>query len=426
VLSLRSRISKREITLITVAGFILRVAYALAFSMRHQLQGDELYYSAQAHMNSKGHWFEQAFAVGMPAADHPPLAVMIFTPAAWLFHNGGFIGAQRITNILVGTALIPLMAMLGSRIGGRRVGLIAALITAAFMSVIMSDTLLLSETAACVCLAAGLIATHSALAATTVRDLRSALCKVGGALALGALARPELMLLAVFLGGAVAIIASRRLTLNPAGVLINLAVLGLCVAVVVGPWLLWNRARFTESVTLSTNDGFTIAGANCPETYYGPNVGGYSLSCSLAVQYPAGADASVASKYQRDAGIAYAKTHKSRLPVVAVMRLARVWNLDEFRRVADEGPAEGRTVWGYYAALIQFWILVPLAVFGFRKVPQTFRRLLLMVPLMVSVTAVLINAIWRVRAPADVVLILFAALGIDRLIRARWPDPDRS
>ena len=96
------------------------------------------------------------------------------------------------------------------------------------------------------------------------------------------------------------------------------------------------------------------------------------------------------------------------------MRVARVWNIDEIPRVADEGPAEGRTVWGYYVGLLQFWLLIPFAVAGWRPTPNAFRRILLTVPLLVTLIAVLFNAQWRVRVPADVVLILFAALGADR------------
>lgn len=425
----------RPIIVVTIAALAVRLTYALLFSMRQQLRGDELYYSAQAHMNAKGHWFEQAFAIGMPAADHPPLAVLIFTPAAWLFHSGAFIGAQRITNILLGTALVPLMAALGSKLAGRRVGLIAALLIAVSVNFTMNDTLVLSETSACVCLAAALLFALRGLSADTVRESRRSTIGMGTALSLGALARPELMLLVPLLGVTIAWRSGARVRAGKSLAVLNCALLGTCVAVLIGPWVLWNQARFDESVTLSTNDGFTLAGANCPETYFGSNLGGYSIRCAFAVQVPPDRDASVASMLQRDAAVSYAKANKGRLPLVAAMRLARVWNLDKLARSASEGPGEGRTVWGYWAGLAQFWLLVPFAVAGLRSVSKTARRVLLSVPVVVSVVAVAIHPLWRLRVLADVVLIIAAAVGLalfspealrQLVTRARLPHPDKS
>lgn len=426
---------RRPIIFVTLAALLFRLTYALLFSMRQQLRGDELYYSAQAHMNSKGHWFEQAFAVGMPAADHPPLAVLIFTPAAWLLHNGAFIGAQRMTNILLGTALVPLMAALGTKVAGRRVGLIAAVLTAVSVNFTMNDTLVLSETSACVCLAAALLFAFRGVSADTVRESRRSTIGMGVALSLGALARPELMLLVPLLGAPIAWRSGKRLGGGKAVSLANCALLGTCVAVLIGPWVLWNQVRFDESVTLSTNDGFTLAGANCPETYFGANLGGYSIRCAFAVQVPPLRDASVASKLQRDAAVAYAKANRGRLPLVAVMRFARVWNLDKLSRSASEGPGEGRTVWGYWAGLLQFWLLVPFAVAGLRSVSTAARRILLSVPLVVSLVAIAIHPLWRLRVLADVVLIVAAAVGIalftpragrQLITRATLPHPDKS
>ena len=260
--------------------------------MRQQLRGDELYYSAQAHMNSKGHWFEQAFAAGMPAADHPPLAALVFTPAAALFHDGGFIGAQRLTNILLGTALVPVMFALGMRVGGRRVGFIAAVVTASWLNFIMNDTLVLAETSACLCLAVGLLFAHRATTATGVRHARFAIVGTGFALALGSLARPEMFVLLAAIGVPVALVSVRKVAARRAVTTLGyLTLLGCCAGLIVGPWVLWNRVRFDEAVTMSTNDGFTLAGANCVDTYFGPNLGGYSIDCALAVTYPAGGDA---------------------------------------------------------------------------------------------------------------------------------------
>ena len=52
------------------------------------------------------------------------------------------------------------------------------------------------------------------------------------------------------------------------------------------PWSIYNAARFDEPVFLSTNDGSTLLGANCDNSYYG-DIGGWDLLC-LAPLEPVG------------------------------------------------------------------------------------------------------------------------------------------
>ena len=48
---------------------------------------------------------------------------------------------------------------------------------------------------------------------------------------------------------------------------------------VLAPWVIRNYETFTPHVFLSSNDGKTLAGANCPTTYQGPLIGYWDYSC---------------------------------------------------------------------------------------------------------------------------------------------------
>ena len=74
---------------------------------------------------------------------------------------------------------------------------------------------------------------------------------------------------------------------------------------VVAPWTAWNLTRFDEPVTISTNDGTTLLGANCRESYEGGFIGFWNLRC-VVDQTPKGlADPSVEAKEQRRLALDY-------------------------------------------------------------------------------------------------------------------------
>ena len=71
---------------------------------------------------------------------------------------------------------------------------------------------------------------------------------------------------------------------------------------VVGPWVAFNLARFKDPVYISTNDGVTLAGANCDSGYYGTTIGLWTaLPCLYTTAQAAKVEASAASPGRRDA-----------------------------------------------------------------------------------------------------------------------------
>ena len=68
------------------------------------------------------------------------------------------------------------------------------------------------------------------------------------------------------------------------------------------PWMIFNATRFERPVFISTNEGLTLYGANCPDTYFGPALGFWSINCALTYPMPADFDQSEKSVEFRRAG----------------------------------------------------------------------------------------------------------------------------
>jgi hypothetical protein len=173
-----------------------------------------------------------------------------------------------------------------------------------------------------------------------------------------------------------------------------------------------NWTVFDQPVLISTNPGSAIGGANCEETFYGDQLGGWRPQC---LQPTPGNEAEHMADLRRE-GIDYARDHPGRLPVVLAVRLARVWNAYDLLQVP-----EGRSVRAHKLGVAAFLILVPFAIAGIVLLRR--RRLalwILLAPaLMVSVTALLTYGNQRFRAPAELTVVVMAAVAADALWRRR-------
>ena len=163
----------------------------------------------------------------------------------------------------------------------------------------------------------------------------------------------------------------------------------------------------------SVNDGLTICGANLHRTYYGDGTGLWALDC-ISHPVPQG-DRSVVSNALRSDGLHFIRDHLGRLPVVVAVRIARVWSLYAPGQMANYNVNEGRDVAVSWAGFFAFWIVVPCAVVGGvrlrrRKVPITP---LVAQFVIVTVTAAAIYGIPRFRTPAEVSLVVLAAVAVD-------------
>ena len=194
---------------------------------------------------------------------------------------------------------------------------------------------------------------------------------------------------------------------------------------VVAPWTAWNLTRFDEPVTISTNDGTTLLGANCRESYEGGFIGFWNLRC-VVDQTPKGlADPSVEAKEQRRLAFDYMRDHLGRLPKVVVAREGRTFGFWRPDQMVFSNQAEGRPRWASWAGLVTFWVLTPVAIAG---AVILRRRRVTIAPFVAAVaTVVLVSGLFygipRFRLPVDVAVTVLAAVAIAALLTRRRDAP---
>jgi len=299
-----------------------RVAYTLTVGQHLKLGLDAIGYMLLGAGLAGGHGYANPAFI-FTGADK---ATANFVPGYPLFLAGllkvgittrtGF----QLVGALCGGVTVMLTGLFGRRISGRDgVGLIAAGLVAISPALIAVDGSLMSETIA-VPLTVGLLLA-AAWAATGASLLRWGL--VGLIAGVLVLVRSEDLLMALVVVPLAALAAptagiGRRVVQGVVAVTV--------VGAVLAPWVVRNYETFTPRVLLSSNDGKTLAGANCPTTYHGPLIGYWDFSC-IGHDALATSDEARYDKVTRAEGTAYIRSHADRLPLVVGVRILRAWGL---------------------------------------------------------------------------------------------------
>jgi 4-amino-4-deoxy-L-arabinose transferase-like glycosyltransferase len=316
-----------------------------------------------------------------------------------------------------GAGTIALIGLMARRLAGDRAGLIAAGIAAVYPTLIAADGALMSETLYGLLTAGSLLAAYwlydePQLAKQPARPAAHASPYTRGAVlgvlvALTALTRGEALLLLPLLfapllwrGGGQA--------WRVAGVAL------VAFLVVLAPWTARNWITFNQPVAIATNSGTAVAGANCDVTYRsGDHLGGWYPPC---IKEHPGKNEAEHHRLALNDGVRYARHHLGRLPVVLAARFGRVWSV--YKPFAIP---EGRSVRVQKLGVIAFFLLVPFGAAGFwllrRRGEVTW---ILATPfIIVAVTALTTYGNLRFREPAEVALVVLAAVGVDELLRRR-------
>lgn len=398
--------------IIVVIGLIWRIIYVAVIGTPDGTGGDPFYYHAQANLLADGHGFADPFAWKLlhthlqPTAQHPPLYSMLLSVVSWF--GGQSYMAHKIASSVIGAGTVLVIGLVGRRIGGPRVGLIAGGIAAAYPNLWLVDGLLLSEDL--FALTIGL----AILAAYKFRDeprWQTALL-LGAGIGLATLVRGEAIMLVGFL--TLPLVLLTRAV--PPGKRFQLLVLaGVATVIVISPWVIRNLTTFEEPVVLSTNSYGVLAVANCDATYHGQLIGFWYFNCDPGSK----GDESQRAIVARDRGLRYMNDHKSRVPAVLAAREGRVWELYRPWENAAFTQFEGRPLWGAKAGLVSYWVLAVLAIPGFFFV---HRRGLSVIPLVAQIVLVIGIAAFaygsvRFRLPAEVVIVALSALTVDTAIR---------
>jgi hypothetical protein len=244
---------------------------------------------------------------------------------------------------------------------------------------------------------------------------------LGLALALAAMARTEMVLLAPLI--------LLPLMLRTPGTTRTvrwerLFAAGAIVAVFVGSWAAYNLSRFDKPVLLSNGLGITLLAGNCQGAYYGQFIGYYDFRCVSAVEQRIKSwqlDQSVVDVDYRTTALDYMDAHKGRLAYVELVRWARytgVWDLTHHwdQMYKDILPG-GREPGVSKSAEAEWFLIAPLAVAGLfvlrrRRVPVYP----VVAPVVVTLVAITLTYYeTRYRAGAETAFCLLAAVAVDAL-----------
>jgi 4-amino-4-deoxy-L-arabinose transferase-like glycosyltransferase len=397
--------------------------------------GDQIFYNAEANTIAAGHGFtEPLWSVthpgrpAPPAADHPPLTVVVLAGVNWLVEHPPLsaiagdpfdsnVREDRYAMVVLGTMLVLLVGLLGRRVG-RAVpgvnadiaGLIAAGIAAVSPNVWVNDGLVMSETMT------GLAVVGACLLAFALWDRPS----LGRALALGAccglvaLGRAELVLFVPLLGLVVAL--TTRATWADRSAFAFAVVIA--AALLVGPWVGFNMHRFRESTFVSTNDGIALAGSNCQNVYSGKGIGLTAITGPDACidDPPPRGDQSQVAKVYRKRAFEYMKHHVRRLPLVVAARIGRTWSLYRPLDMVGFNKGEGREPWVTRFGLLVYYPTLLFALAGAVVMCRRRARRALWVLLVPAISLTVGVAITygqtRFRAAAEPSLAILAAVGV--------------
>jgi 4-amino-4-deoxy-L-arabinose transferase-like glycosyltransferase len=393
--------------LITALGCVARVAYILLVARHITVQGDALTFHLLANLLAKGHGFVAAQPYALqgivePTAEHPPLYPVLLSAVSWLGGTG--YTAHRLASALMGTGTVFAVGLLGRRVGGERVGLVAAAVAALYPILIVTDGTLLSESLY------GLLIALTLLAAYRLADVptlwRAAV--LGALCALCALTRAEASLLLVLLVIPVAWRGGRALR--------GRRIAAGCVAffLVLAPWLVRTWIVFDQPVWISTNSGTLVAGANCGPVYHGDLIGLWRIDC---LKLAHGTEAHKASIW-RSQGIDYAADHAGRLPVVVAVRVLRIWDFYRPNQAASYETLEQRDLRSEQIGTAVYYALLVLAVYGLLLLRRRGQPLwiLLSAPVLVTVSGALGYGITRLRMAAEISIVVLAAVAVVALL----------
>lgn len=403
----------RRLGLIALGGLALRLVYVLLLTRGLHDSGDSEFFHRIAGLIGDGRGFVEPIGLALtgdvrPTALHPPLYPGLLGLFSWL-GVGSYLG-QRVIGCLIGAGVVVCVGLLGRRVGGARVGLIAAALAALYPVLIGADGAVMSESLYGLFVVLALLAAYRVVDRPTVG--RAVL--LGAVVALAALTRAEALALLAFAVVPAAWIGSGG-SWRAAVRLCAVSVVA-CV-IVLAPWTVRNWSAFDRPVLVSNNSGTLVSGANCARTYRGSaDLGSWNIFC---VKPGPSTNEAVAAAHERSVGLGYASDHVSRLPAVFGVRLLRTFSLwqpgEEARR------AESRSYGIDLAGALVFWIIAPVGAYGLVILRRRGEPIaLLLAPFALAVAVSLVGyGIPRFRHPADLALVVLAAVTYDAVVGRR-------
>lgn len=413
---------------ITAGALVIRFAYILIARPGPLLAGDAWVYQNTAHFVADGHGFIGTANLYFKhkitqTADHPPLYAITLA----FFWKLGFQNtlSEQLLNGVFGTVAVFFTGLVGRRIGGVRVGILAALVAALYPNLWFWNATVLSESLALMLVTIIIYVAYRYWDHGSMRDL----AYLGVLVSLAALTRGELILLFPMLLLPLIWHANPHRVLD---LLRPLLLVGGIALLIFSPWVVYNMSRFKEPVLLSTNFGRSMASGACDMGFYGPNAGFWSGGCLSPMSDPGtklGEDESQIDKRFRSGAWAYMSDNANAVPRVLSQRLGRTFGLFEPLQQAEfDQTAENRDWWVAGSGLTTFYVLAVAAIPGAYLIR---RRKLPIYPLVIPIVTSAIGVMFvfgttRYRATSETAIVLLAAVGIDaglEWLSGRFPKP---
>lgn len=403
---MRSRRFAWQLGGVAAAALLARVAYVALVGDGIELGLDSTIYkllsgqiAAHGRFIDPGAFFNEGIV--RPTASYPPLYPTVLAAVGKVFGASSF--HFQLAGAVTGSLTVVLVGVLGRRIAGDAVGVTAAAIAGVYPLLLASDASVMTETIYVpLVLGCVLMVYRIGDEPTTWRWVG-----LGALLGVAALTRVDALVLAPLLAAVAASHRRGRTSLAFAGVTVLVAV------GVISPWLVRNERRVGEPTLATVSSAATVAGANCPSTYYGPKIGTWDFAC-IQSERQAELGELRWSRTVRRAGASYATHHLTRVPLVAAVRLARLWGLyhplSQARSEADESRNYRWQVFGWFVYIV----LAPIAVVG---AVLLLRRRVWLAPLLgvivgVNLTALASYGNQRFRIVAEPILAITAAAAI--------------
>jgi 4-amino-4-deoxy-L-arabinose transferase-like glycosyltransferase len=416
----REGIPWRAIGIVAVAALVLRLAYVLTIASDTVGEGDAHFYHLQANLLADGRGFidpfyEQEGRV-LASANHPPAWPVLLAGPSLLGLTS--YADHRAVGAFTGALAVLLVGVLGVRLGGRTVGVAAAVVAACNPVLIAVDGSLMSESLYGVWVLGAVIVALGLVRRPT--QWRAVL--LGALIGLAALTRSEGLGMLVLLALPAVWLARGDWRQRA----LRFGVAAVACLVVIAPWTIRNQVAFDAFVPLTTNDGSLIGGANCPAVYSGRDLGTWRFDC---LSFPVGEDEADQARIWRDEGLEFMRDHLDRLPTVVAVRVLRTWGLYPPRSDLDEGVPRGFADIGVW----YHWLTIPLVLFG---IVVAWRRRATLWPFasiaaLVTISSAIGWGVTRFRHAFSLmacVLVAFAVVAIAGRFSNRGvpPTPDRN
>lgn len=413
---------------------------AIFFTNAEKLWGDGYYWHHAGNLLADGKGFilplhfNEADIV-MQSADHPPLFIVYLA----LFSAIGLDteGAHQFATALITLAAVPTFALVGRRLGGTTVGIVAGFIAAVHPVIWGWNKMIMSEPLAVVAVAWLLWCAIDWR--DRARDGTNSwwhAARFGAVIGLAALTRSELLLLGVLL--AVVALFTRPILRT----LIPLSIAGTATLVTFSPWIGHNLTRFEEPVYLSVGANGTLAATNCDSVYSGEFLGYWDINCTSAAQQRAAEDLAARGITDPDQSQIidqmggywreYMRDNIDRVPAVVAARVGRVVGLYKpFQQMSLDFFPEGRDRHVVHGAWALYLALIPLSVAGARLLRRRDRLMwLMLLPIPAALFTVAITfGNTRYRIAAEPAMILLGSVGLvaaaRNLVRL-WREPDQT